>query len=143
MEEEKKCKIQFKYKYNGSKYDEVGVVGNLNELSNWNNNNPVNLEYSEEEKLFKSGEIQLSHNINFEYKYVFFTNNEHKWEVLPYNMNRKVEIKNEKSLILKKTEVENIENKKEDKKEEKKEDKEEEDKEENKINEQPKKVKKK
>ena len=100
MEEQQKCKIQFKYKYNGSKYDDVGLVGNLTELNNWNNNNPVNLEYSEEENLFKSGELQLSNNINFEYKYVFFTNNEHKWEELPFNMNRKVEIKNEKHLIL-------------------------------------------
>ena len=36
----------------GSKYDDVGVVGNLNELNNWNINNPVSLPYSEKDELF-------------------------------------------------------------------------------------------
>ena len=100
MEDSTKCKIQFIYKYKGSKYDDVGVVGNLNELNNWNINNPVNLTYSGNENVFKSDKIILSSNISFEYKYVFFTNNEHKWEELPYNQNRKIEIQNESSLII-------------------------------------------
>ena len=100
MTENKKCNVQFIYNYKGSKYDDVGVVGNLNELNNWNINNPVNLKYSETEKNFKSDTLFLSNNINFEYKYVFFTNNEHKWEELPYNQNRKMEITNEPFLII-------------------------------------------
>ena len=99
MEDNKKCIVQFKYKYNGSKYDDVGVVGNLNELNNWNINNPVNLSY-EKDGFFVSSKIPLSHNTHFEYKYVFFRNNEHVWENLPYNKNRSVEIKNETTLIL-------------------------------------------
>ncbi len=63
--------VQFKYRYKGSKYDDVGVVGNLNELNNWNINNPVSLPYSEKDELFISDKIQLSHNIQVEYKYVF------------------------------------------------------------------------
>ena len=98
MEDSKKCIVQFKYKYNGSKYDDVGVVGNLNELNNWNINNPVNLSY-EKDGFFVSSKIPLSHNTHFEYKYVFFRNNEHVWENLPYNKNRSVEIKNETTLI--------------------------------------------
>ena len=104
MEENKKCEVQFKYKYNGSKYDDVGVVGNLKELKNWDSNNPVNLPYSEKDGLFISDKIPFPHNINIEYKYVFFRNNEHIWENLPYNMNRKVEIKNEQSLTFVDTE---------------------------------------
>ena len=100
MEDSTKCKIQFIYKYKGSKYDDVGVVGNLEELKYWNINNPVNLTYSENEQIYKSNPIYISHNTNIEYKYVFFSNNEHKWEQLPYNQNRKIEIKNESSLIL-------------------------------------------
>ena len=104
MEENKKCEVQFKYKYNGSKYDDVGVVGNLKELNNWDSNNPVNLPYSEKDGLYISDKIPFPHNINIEYKYVFFRNNEHIWENLPYNMNRKVEIKNEQSLTFVDTE---------------------------------------
>ena len=96
----KKCKIQFIYKYKGSKYDDVGVVGNLEELKNWNINNPVNLTYSDSEQIYKSNPIFIPHNTNIEYKYVFFSNNELKWEQLPYNQNRKIEIKNDSSLIL-------------------------------------------
>ena len=100
MEYGNKCKVQFIYKYKGSKYDDVGVVGNLEELKNWNINNPVNLTYSENEQMYKSNPLLISHNTNIEYKYVFFTNNEHKWEELPFNQNRKIKIKNESSLIL-------------------------------------------
>ena len=98
MEDNKKCIVQFKYKYSGSKYDDVGVVGNLKELNNWNINNPVNLSY-EKDGFFVSSKMPLSHNTHFEYKYVFFRNNEHVWENLPYNKNRSVEIKNEPTLI--------------------------------------------
>ena len=100
MTESKKCNVKFIYKYKGSKYDDVGVVGNLNELNNWNINNPIHLKYSENENCFKSDEIFLSNNINFEYKYVFHTVGEQKWEELPYNQNRKMEIQNESSLII-------------------------------------------
>ena len=118
MAESKKCIVKFKYKYNGSKNDEVGVVGNLDELKNWDNNNPVNLYYSEKDGMFLSNELSIPHNITFEYKYVFFTNNEHKWEELPFNMNRKIEIKNEPSLTFidiqgkEKTEIEKKEREK-------------------------------
>ena len=54
MEYNNKGKVQFIYKYKGSKYDDVGVVGNLEELKNWNINNPVNLTYSENDQLYKS-----------------------------------------------------------------------------------------
>ena len=100
MTESKKCNVKFIYKYKGSKYDDVGVVGNLNELNNWNINNPIHLKYSENENCFKSDEIYLSININFEYKYVFHMGGEQKWEELPYNQNRKMEIQNESSLII-------------------------------------------
>ena len=96
---EKKCIVQFKYKYNGSQYDDVGVVGNLNELKNWDINNPVNLSY-QKDGLFMSNELPLSQNINFEYKYVFFRNNQRLWENLPYNKNRHVEIKNESNITI-------------------------------------------
>ena len=100
MSDNKKCKIQFEYHYKGSIYDDVGVVGNINELKNWNINDSVNLKYFEKEKIFKSDTLLLSQNFNLEYKYVFFTNNEHKWEDLPNNQNRKIQINNESSLIL-------------------------------------------
>ena len=83
------------YKYKGSKNDEVGVVGKLNELNNWNINCPVNLTYIEKEQIFKSDILFLPDDINFEYKYVFFTNNQHKWEELPYKIEKwKLKMKN-------------------------------------------------
>ena len=130
MSDNKKCKVQFEYHYKGSIYDNVGVVGNLNELKNWNNNDSVKLKYYEKEKIFKSDILLLSHNYNLEYKYVFSSNNdEYKWENLPNNQNRKIQINNESSLILEdiqdnpKTNIKfqpNLENKKEEKKSTKK-----------------------
>ena len=88
MEQSNNSIIQFKYKYKGSIYDEVGVVGNLDILKNWNNHDPVKLSYSEEEKLFISPQLYLSKNKKFEYKYVFKIGNNEVWEDLPYNSNR-------------------------------------------------------
>ena len=89
MTENNKCLVQFKYKYNGSRNDKVGVVGNLDILNRWNINEPVNLYYSEKDGMFISNQLSFPQDIQFEYKYVFLTNNEHKWEELPFNMNRK------------------------------------------------------
>ena len=100
MSDNKKCKIQFEYHYKGSIYDDVGVVGNINELKNWNINDSVNLKYFEKEKIFKSDTLLLSQNFNLEYKYVFFTNNEHKWEDSPNIQNRKIKVNNKSSLII-------------------------------------------
>ena len=100
MKENNKCIVQFKYKYYGSKNDQVGVVGNLDILNYWDINEPVNLYYSEKDGMFISNQLSFPQNIQLEYKYVFFTNNGPKWEDLPFNMNRKNKIKNESLIFI-------------------------------------------
>ena len=96
MKENNKCIVQFKYKYNGSKNDKVGVVGNLDILNKWNIDEPVNLYYSEKDGMFISNQLSFPQDIQFEYKYVY----EHKWEDLPFNMNRKNKINNESLIFI-------------------------------------------
>ena len=102
--ENDKCPVQFKYKCEGTIYQKVGIVGSIDNLKNWNINKPVFLSYNIKEKLFISPQIELPKNKLIEYKYVFHHKDEKKWEYLPGNKNRQLEIKENKPLIILDTE---------------------------------------
>ena len=93
MKEKSKCSIFFKYICSNIIYDKVGVVGGLDILKNWDINNPIFLIFNEKDNLFISTQIDLPMNEIIEYKYVFYHKNEKIWEILPNNVNRKIEIK--------------------------------------------------
>ena len=100
MIEKNKCSVQFKYQCKDIIYENVGIVGCLDILKNWDINNPVFLSYNKDEKIFASGQILLPKEQKIEYKYVFHHKNEKIWENLPYNENRKLEIKEISPLII-------------------------------------------
>ena len=100
--ENDKCSVQFKYKCKGTIYENVGIVGSIENLKNWNINKPVFLSYNIKEKLFISSQIELPKNKLIEYKYVFHHKDEKKWENI--DENRQLEIKENKPLIILDTE---------------------------------------
>ena len=100
--ENDKCSVQFKYKCEGTIYENVGIVGSIDNLKNWNINKPVFLSYNIKEKLFISPQIELPKNKLIEYKYVFHHKDEKKWENI--DKNRQLEIKENKPLIILDTE---------------------------------------
>ena len=102
--ENDKCPVQFKYKCEGTIYQKVGIVGSIDNLKNWNIDNPVFLSYNIKEKLFISSQIELPKNKLIEYKYVFHHKDEKIWEYLPGYKNRQLEIKENKPLIILDTE---------------------------------------
>ena len=102
--ENDKCPVQFKYKCEGTIYQKVGIVGSIENLKNWNIDNPVFLSYNIKEKLFISSQIELPKNKLIEYKYVFHHKDEKIWEYLPGYKNRQLEIKENKPLIILDTE---------------------------------------
>ena len=69
--ENDKCSVQFKYKCEGTIYENVGIVGSIDNLKNWNINEPVFLSYNIKDKLFISEQLELLKNKLIEYKYVF------------------------------------------------------------------------
>ena len=98
MSEHNKCSVYFKYRCKDINYENVGIVGGLDILKNWNIDNPVFLTYNVEEKIFMTNSIELPKNQLIEYKYVFHRKNEKIWEDLPQN--RKLEIKESTPLII-------------------------------------------
>ena len=100
--ENNNCLIQFKYKCKEINYEKVGIVGSIENLKNWNINEPVFLSYNIKDKLFISDQIELPKNKLIEYKYVFHHKDKKIWENLPEN--RQLIIKENNPLIILDTE---------------------------------------
>ena len=79
--------------------DSIWLLGNINELHNWNDKNPINLKYNNELQLWKSETLDLPRNIPIEYKFIKVLNQKKVvWEEFPEMNNRSLFITNEKSL---------------------------------------------
>ena len=100
--ENNNCLTQFKYKCKEINYEKVGIVGSIENLKNWNINEPVFLSYNIKDKLFISEQIELPKNKLIEYKYVFHHKDKKIWENLPEN--RQLIIKENNPLIILDTE---------------------------------------
>ena len=100
--ENNNCLTQFKYKCKEINYEKVGIVGSIDNLKNWNINEPVFLSYNIKDKLFISEQIELPKNKLIEYKYVFHHKDKKIWENLPEN--RQLIIKENNPLIILDTE---------------------------------------
>ena len=100
--ENNNCLTQFKYKCKEINYEKVGIVGSIENLKNWNINEPVFLSYNIKDKLFISEQIELPKNKLIEYKYVFHHKDKKIWENLPEN--RQLIIKENNQLIILDTE---------------------------------------
>ena len=100
--ENNNCLTQFKYKCKEINYEKVGIVGSIDNLKNWNINEPVFLSYNIKDKLFISDQIELPKNKLIEYKYVFHHKDKKIWENLPEN--RQLIIKENNPLIILDTE---------------------------------------
>ena len=100
--ENNNCLTQFKYKCKEINYEKVGIVGSIDNLKNWNINEPVFLSYNIKDKLFISDQIELPKNKLIEYKYVFHHKDKKIWENLPEN--RQLIIKENNQLIILDTE---------------------------------------
>ena len=100
--ENNNCLTQFKYKCKEINYEKVGIVGSIDNLKNWNINEPVFLSYNIKDKLFISEQIELPKNKLIEYKYVFHHKDKKIWENL--SENRQLIIKENNPLIILDTE---------------------------------------
>ena len=100
--ENNNCLTQFKYKCKEINYEKVGIVGSIENLKNWNINEPVFLSYNIKDKLFISEQIELPKNKLIEYKYVFHHKDKKIWENL--SENRQLIIKENNPLIILDTE---------------------------------------
>ena len=100
--ENNNCLTQFKYKCKEINYEKVGIVGSIENLKNWNINEPVFLSYNIKDKLFISEQIELPKNKLIEYKYVFHHKDKKIWENL--DENRQLIIKENNPLIILDTE---------------------------------------
>ena len=98
MEENPKyCLVQFKYTCTLNKDEEVRVVGSSSELGNWNVAQSEKMMYSKlAQPIWKTKEnLKLIQNSTVEYKYVIFKNGIFvRWENLPFNKNRTINIGN-------------------------------------------------
>jgi len=72
-------KIRFEIQYQTQMGQEIGILGNLNELGNWNQENCLRLNWTENNIWIK--EIDGKNNNNIEFKFIFIVNNKvQKWE---------------------------------------------------------------
>ncbi len=103
MEEQKYCLVQFKYTCSLEKDEEVRVVGSPSELGSWDVNKSEKMLYSKlDTPLWKTKEnIKIIQNSTVEYKYVIFKNGTLvRWENLPYNKNRSIEVGNNIRIVV-------------------------------------------
>ena len=71
-------KIVFEMKYQTQMGQELGILGNLNELGNWNQDNALRMQWTDGNIWIK--EIE-GNNDNIEYKFIFIVNNKvQRWE---------------------------------------------------------------
>ena len=71
-------KIVFEMKYQTQMGQELGILGNLNELGNWNQDNALRMQWTDG-NIWKK-EIE-GENDNIEYKFIFIVNNRvQRWE---------------------------------------------------------------
>ena len=71
-------KIVFEMKYQTQMGQELGILGNLNELGNWNQDNALRMQWTDGNIWIK--EIE-GNNDNIEYKFIFIVNNRvQRWE---------------------------------------------------------------
>ena len=99
--EGKSCLIQFKYKCNINNEEEIRLIGGNEEIGNWNIINAKKLKFDSKENIWVSDNISFPQNNSIEYKYTIFKNNKLiKWEELPNNNNRKINIENRTKLII-------------------------------------------
>ena len=71
-------KIVFEMKYQTQMGQELGILGNLNELGNWNQDNALRMQWTDG-NIWKK-EIE-GKNDNIEYKFIFIVNNRvQRWE---------------------------------------------------------------
>ena len=101
MGENEFCYVQFKYECLIAEGEEVRIVGNKEELGNWDFNQAEKLSISNI-NVWKSREnIEIPINTTVEYKYVIFKNDKfERWEELPNNENRKVFIENKFKVLV-------------------------------------------
>ena len=101
MGENEFCYVQFKYECLIAEGEEVRIVGNKEELGNWDINQAEKLSISNI-NVWKSREnIEIPINTTVEYKYVIFKNDKfERWEELPNNENRKVFIENKFKVLV-------------------------------------------
>ena len=101
MKDKEYCYVQFKYECEIKEEEEIRIVGNKEELGNWDLNKAEPL-FLSNINVWKSREnIELPINNTVEYKYVIFKNNIfEKWEELPNNENRKVFIENKFKILV-------------------------------------------
>ena len=101
MEENSLCFIQFKYSCKINEDEEIRIVGNKEELGNWDYNKSKKLSLLKIDTWFLFESINIPQNTTIEYKYVIFKNDQFvKWEELPYNVNRKVFIPDKIHIII-------------------------------------------
>ena len=95
MGENEFCYVQFKYECIIPEGEEVRIVGNKEELGNWDFNQAEKLNISNINVWKSRDNIEMPINTTVEYKYVIFKNDKfERWEELPNNENRKVFIEN-------------------------------------------------
>ena len=103
MSEQKYCFVQFKYTCNLSNDEEPRVVGSTSELGNWNIYKAEKMIYDKSDvPMWKTKEnIKLFQNTFLEYKYIIFKNGKfNRWEDLPNNTNRSVNISDNHRITL-------------------------------------------
>ena len=94
MEDNKYCFVRFKYIYNNLENEDVRVVGNIEELGNWNVSESIRLSLVPNQiGDWKTEKIKFPLFQNVEYKYLIFRNNNLlRWEYIPNNKNRKIKL---------------------------------------------------
>ena len=73
-------KIVFRIKNPYQIGQELGIIGSIKELGNWNQNKALKMKYNEEENIWQK-DLILSKKEDFEYKFIFISNGRvRKWE---------------------------------------------------------------
>ena len=103
MDDSKYCTVRFKYLYENEKDEDVRVVGNLDNLGNWNINEAKKLSLNPKQNGIWKTKVKIKVPISFalEYKYLIFKNNTFlRWEVIQNNRNRTVQLNEKNAFVL-------------------------------------------
>jgi len=103
MDDSKYCTVRFKYLYDNEKDEDVRVVGNLENLGNWDTSKAIKLSLNPKQMgIWKTRlKIKVPISFAFEYKYLIFKNNTFlRWEVIPNNRNRTVQLQEKNAFVL-------------------------------------------
>lgn len=103
MDDSKYCTVRFKYIYENEKDEDVRVVGNLDNLGNWNINEAIKLSLNPKQIGIWKTRVKIKVPISFalEYKYLIFKNNTFlRWEVIQNNRNRTVQLHEKNAFVL-------------------------------------------